>query len=107
MSKVVSVAAILALGAQAAFRFSACPDVKPMETFDVDRYTGQWYEIVRDKWTPFELMAGCVNVVYTKRDEKSVVVDNAGYIPLYGWDNSIGAAVRAEGRDDAALIVNF
>ena len=56
----ISIAAALALSASAAPRLGPCPrKYSPMETFDVDRYAGEWYEIVRDKYTPFELVTGC------------------------------------------------
>ena len=57
MSKIACIAAALTLCAQAAPRLTGCPkDYKPMESFDVERYMGTWYEIVRDKYTPFELL---------------------------------------------------
>ena len=32
----------------------ACPSRSTVKPFDVSRYTGKWYEIVRDSATPFE-----------------------------------------------------
>ena len=53
----ISIAAALALTASAAPRIGGCPrKYQPMESFDVERYAGVWYEIVRDKYTPFELV---------------------------------------------------
>ena len=57
MSKIACVAAALTLSVQAGPRLTGCPkDYEPMAIFDVERYMGTWYEIVRDKYTPFELL---------------------------------------------------
>eukprot|EP00354_Favella_ehrenbergii_P009814 CAMPEP_0170463206 /NCGR_PEP_ID=MMETSP0123-20130129/8411_1 /TAXON_ID=182087 /ORGANISM="Favella ehrenbergii, Strain Fehren 1" /LENGTH=219 /DNA_ID=CAMNT_0010728593 /DNA_START=28 /DNA_END=687 /DNA_ORIENTATION=- len=108
MSKLVSVAAGLALTAEATLRFKGCPDeVKVQETFDADRYSGTWFEIVRDKWTPYELGQTCVTAQYTVREDKSIEVFNSGYTPLLGWGGGTASALQPEGRTDAGLIVNF
>lgn len=40
-----SAAALLAGSTQAVFRFGKCPKYEAMETFEVERYVGRWYEI--------------------------------------------------------------
>ena len=71
-------AAALALTASAAPRLGGCPkDYSPMETLDVNRYAGEWYEIVRDKYTPFEILSGCEVVEYTLNDDGTVGVYNS------------------------------
>jgi len=75
-----SALALLAMGAQAAPRFSSCPkDYSPMAELDLDRYLGQWYEIHRDKWTPFEILLGCDVATYTANDDGTVGVRNQGH----------------------------
>ena len=45
MYKFTSLAAALAISAQAGPHLNACPaDYKPMAEFDVERYSGLWYE---------------------------------------------------------------
>ena len=48
--------AILAGAAEATFRYGSCPEFQVMESFDVNRYVGRWYEIVRDQLTLFQLV---------------------------------------------------
>ena len=82
MSKVACVAAALAIGAEAAPRLTGCPkDYSPMENFDLERYTGTWYEIVRDKYTPFEVLASCVGARYTTQPDGNVEVFNTALTP--------------------------
>ena len=56
--------ALLAERTQAYIRFGACPSIEPVEDFEVERYMGRWYEIIRDKLTPFQFLAECTNVDY-------------------------------------------
>ena len=91
MSKVACVAAALAIGAEAAPRLTGCPkDYSPMENFDLERYTGTWYEIVRDKYTPFELLQSCIGAEYTANDDGTVTVQNSGWRPVQGWSDVKG-----------------
>ena len=42
-----------------------CPDTyESMENFEVERYTGRWYLIVRDSSVPFTFFSECNNVDY-------------------------------------------
>ena len=61
----IGVASALALGVHAGPRWRCPTDYEPMDSFDVNRYAGKWYEIVRDKFTPFELFSSCVAAEYT------------------------------------------
>ena len=82
MSKIAGVAAALAIGAEAAPRMYNCPtNYSPMPNFDMDRYMGQWYEIVRDKYIPFELLASCVGARYTTQPDGNVEVFNTALTP--------------------------
>ena len=51
----IGVASALALGVQAGPIWQCPTDYEPMDSIDVKRYAGKWFEIVRDKYTPFEL----------------------------------------------------
>ena len=67
----------MALTASAAPRFGGCDkDYSPMATFDVNRYAGEWFEISRDKYTPFGIGTGCVTAKYTVNDDATVTVYN-------------------------------
>ena len=97
---------LVAIGTEAAPRLSRCPDFKPMAELDLTRYTGTWYEIHRDKFTPFEILLGCDVATYTARDDGSVTVQNQGHRPIQGWSGATGSAVQAD-TGDASLIVSF
>ena len=97
----------LALGVQAGPRRGGCPkDYSPMANFDVDRYAGLWYEIVRDKYTPFELVQGCDLAEYTHNADDTVTVHNMGHRFFQGWSGAKAQAVVAD-TGDASLVVSF
>ena len=109
MLKKISLAlAVMTTGVQAAPRFmKGCPkDVKAQSDFDLERYMGTWYEIVRDKTTPFELLQNCVYAEYGANRLDIVTVINSGYRPVQGWSHAYGEAVRAN-AGDASLVVSF
>ena len=108
MNKFAASLALIALTASAAPRLGqGCPkDYKPMASFDVDRYTGLWYEVVRDKYTIFELFQGCDLAEYTKNDDTSITVHNSGYRFIQGWSDVKAKAVPAD-TGDASLVVSF
>ena len=85
----------------------SCPkDYKPMENFDKERYMGDWYEQVRDKYTPFEIGAGCQVASYALNDDGSIAVKNYSHQIWRGWDSGEGTAIVAD-TGDASLIVDF
>ena len=45
---------------EAKISFGACPETKYMADFDAARYSGKWYEIVRDRMNLHTLTADCV-----------------------------------------------
>ena len=66
----ITAALALALGAEAGPHWGSCPEeVKPMATINWQRYSGQWYEIMRDYAIVFELFSGCVMGNYQPRDD--------------------------------------
>ena len=84
-----------------------CPSVELMADFDVSRYAGTWYEIIRDKSTPFELLRDCVVADYTLREDGTLGVVNAGYSLLNGWKESHGYAELATDDGSAGLYVQL
>lgn len=107
MSRIASVASSLALTAFAAPRMGGCPkEYSPMKDFDISRYAGTWYEIARDKWTPFEFLQSCDMADYTLHEDKTVTVHNSGWRPIQGWSDVTGTAVQAD-SGDASLVVTF
>ena len=72
---------------QASSHKGGCPTFTQMGSeFDVGRYMGRWYEVVRDMYIPFEVLSSCVNADYTlNKDGKSISVHNKGYNALLGW----------------------
>ena len=96
----------MAAGVQAGFQFRGCPKVTPQATWDDERYTGQWHEIIRDKLTWFEYGSGCVIAHYEIRGDKSIQVHNKNVYPLYGWYDLIGSAVEST-DPGASLRVSF
>ena len=71
-----------------------CPDFEPVADLDLSRYAGTWYENVRDRATPFELMASCVVADYTLSEDGSQLgVVNSGYRQGKGWNIAQGTGV--------------
>ena len=79
-----------------------------MANFDVNRYLGEWYEIVRDKATPFELLAGCVIAEYGgPYEDGSIEVTNYGFTYNKGWKYAHGVGVPVGEPGTGSLAVWF
>ena len=79
MKKLRAMAVLMGLG------FSGCitgiPEgLAPVENFEIERYTGKWYEIYRLDHS-FERDLTHVTATYTLQDDGSVKVENAGRKP--------------------------
>ena len=75
-----------------------------MANFELERYTGYWFEIVRDRATPGELLGGCVHAKYTgPMPDGSIEVLNSGYNYNNGW--KIAQAAIAVGEDGSGSLV--
>ncbi len=61
------------------FSFGSCPNVQfELDSLDIDRYLGTWYEVARSKSIPFE-KGNCVRATYSKSaDGKGIDVLNQG-----------------------------
>lgn len=90
-----------------------CPDTLPhvQSSFDVNQYTGVWYEIARFKDTPFEKDGVCVTANYTIDTEKPgriVVVNSERVGTPEGKVRSVtGYAYTPEASVPAKLKVKF
>ena len=97
--------------AGARFGKTTCPEsISAQADFDLESYAGSWYEIVRDRTTPFELLAGCVVADYAAlEDGETIGVTNSGHRYNKGWDVAQGKATPAGGefQDTGSLIVQF
>jgi len=84
------------------------PDgVEPVSPFDVQRYKGEWFEIMRLDHS-FERGLTNVTATYTLRDDGSVGVLNRGFDRKNcRWKEADGRAVFQGDRDTARLSVTF
>lgn len=81
--------------------------IEAVRGFDVTRYGGQWFEIMR---LDHRFERGLVNVTatYTLRPDGSIGVLNRGYDPKgCRWKEADGSAVFQEAPDVASLSVTF
>merc|ERR1711981_406929 len=76
MNKLISSAVLALIGStEAKFHWGHCPHVHFMQDFDKEAYSGQWYEIFRDKHNMYERHAECVT--------KEFDVNTDGAVELY------------------------
>ena len=81
--------------------------VEPVRSFDVQRYQGEWFEIMRLDHS-FERGLTNVTATYTLRDDGSVGVINKGFDRNHcRWKEANGHAVFQGNRDTASLSVTF
>lgn len=80
--------------------FTGIPSgLEPVQDFDIDRYTGTWYEIYRLDHS-FERDLTHVTATYTRQDDGSVKVENAG---MRGDGSMSNIEGRAEFQGDPAV----
>lgn len=84
MYKTIAAAAALALfsnTAEAKISFGKCPEINNMSDFDAKRYSGKWYEIVRDRQNPYTISTDCVTKEFGtfKEADKSMDLFFRGY----------------------------
>ncbi|MEM6984929.1 MAG: lipocalin family protein [Pseudomonadota bacterium] len=78
-----------------------------MSDFDINRYTGTWYEIIRLE-NRFERGLSRVTATYSVRDDGSVKVVNRGYAADEGaWKEAIGKAKFSGESSRGRLKVSF
>lgn len=87
---------------------TAPPDgLRPVTSFDINRYLGQWYEIARLDHS-FERGMSDVNASYQLQDDGSVKVINRGYdTQRQVWKEAIGRALFIGDSNIGSLKVSF
>ena len=81
--------------------------VRPVTSFDINRYLGQWYEIARLDHS-FERGMSDVNATYQLQEDGSVKVINRGYdMQRQAWKEAIGRALFIGDPGTASLKVSF
>ena len=90
---------------------SACTTVPegidPVESFEVERYLGKWYEIARLDHG-FERGLSQVTAEYSLRDDGGIRVINRGYSDADNkWEQAEGKAYFVEDKNTAHLKVSF
>jgi len=84
------------------------PDgVEPIRSFDINRYAGKWFEIMRLDHR-FERGLSNVTATYTLQTDGSVKVVNRGFDRTKcEWDEAKGRAVFQDDPGTASLLVTF
>ena len=81
--------------------------VEPVRPFDVSRYGGEWFEVMRLDHR-FERGLTHVSAFYTPRADGTIGVVNRGFDPENcRWKEAEGRAVLQEGPETASLSVTF
>ena len=81
--------------------------VRPVTSFEINRYLGQWYEIARLDHS-FERGMSDVNATYQLQDDGSVKVINRGFdTQRQAWKEAIGRALFIGDSGTASLKVSF
>lgn len=103
-SAILAVSFVLTLGACS----TAPPEgLRPVTSFDINRYLGQWYEIARLDHS-FERGMSDVNATYQLQDDGSVKVINRGYdTRKQAWKEAVGRALFIGDSQTASLKVSF
>ncbi len=108
MNFVRSLVLALLFGLTLAACSTAPPEgLRPVTSFDLDRYLGHWYEIARLDHS-FERGMSDVNATYQLQDDGSVKVINRGYdTQRQAWKEAIGRALFTGDKSTASLKVSF
>ncbi|MEO9273804.1 lipocalin family protein [Marinomonas sp. 5E14-1] len=86
---------------------SAPKDIAPVTEFQVERYLGTWYEIVRQDHA-FEEGLSNVTATYSKQDDGGIMVLNRGYSAEdKEWREAKGRAYFVNSSDIGHLKVSF
>ena len=102
MKYIVWIMAILLAGCT-----SAPKNIDPVTQFQLERYLGTWYEIVRQDHA-FEEGLSEVTATYTQQDDGGVGVLNRGYsVEEKDWREAKGRAYFVDSSDIGYLKVSF
>ena len=86
--------------------FGKCPTPPTIQTFFPNLYLGTWYEIARDQWIPFELMATCTTATYTNNSDGTIGVTNRAWYWYYFFSYNV-ASGKAGIASPGKLTVSF
>jgi len=102
----LTISALLATAAIAGLPSRFCQEPEVKQNFDIEAYTGYWYEQHRDAATGYE-SGTCDTTRYTLQADGTVRVQNQDY--LNGeWDGVDGFAYQKEPeKEDGYLMVQF
>ncbi len=103
--KLICIILALAAVARCDFQWGGCPSYKRnMENFDINKYTGKWFEIAREKTTPFQ-KGDCTTAQYSLNEDGSVKVVNSELLPNGSYQSVTGKATTTS--DPFRLKVSF
>ena len=98
---------LMVLAGGIVFCKSKSTELKPVQSFNAQRYMGKWYEIARFDFK-FEKDMSKVTADYSLNDNGTIKVVNSGYDDAKGkWKEKIGKAKFAGANDEGALKVSF
>ena len=93
--------------ASASWRPGKCAEYSTKADFDAQKYSGFWYEVVKDRLNLYDLRNSCTTAYYTANDDGSVGVYNHGYSPKRGYGGITGKAVPSNVSGSGSLVVEF
>ena len=97
-SKLCALAAVLAVQAEAGYRFGSCPtkeEYQPLPELDIDQYEGRWYNIMKDKSSIFQIGWDCMVSEFSQRpdDEYVDIMTRYYQTPYRTWKKVRGYGV--------------
>ena len=98
--------AALIASAQASWSWGGCPAAAPQATFDLERYTGMWYSLIRDKDMGFTNGSSCNSGEYTLNPEGYITVRNFAVRNGAWLDARPGRGIQSS-KGDASLVVDL
>lgn len=94
----------MVFGVQATFSWGSCPKVELQQNFDISRYTGNWYEVLRNKDMPYE-KGVCSRAQYGLNADGTVSVVNSEV--RQGKWNSVDAYAYCDSENPSQCHVKF
>ena len=76
--------------ASAKWGFGTCPKVNSMESLDMERYAGHWYEIYRDVHGWYTQGADCVTKEFELNQAGNLDLYFRGFYNWHGWGKYSG-----------------
>ena len=87
--KSITFAALLGLSA-AKFRLGWCPDYQTQENFDAEAYSGQWFQVYRDRHNWWTRGADCVTKEFELTEDGNLDFYFRGFYNWHGWGKYLG-----------------